>query len=154
MAVELRGQSLIKHHLWKSVGIVVVCGYVCEVTPNGDCPMPNPALLSTSVDIFCLSSEKQVKECGRWEPRSAGTTVLKCSLWFYITGQLFDLQIVHIKIEVNAAMVYALWAMSHKGMNGICLNLLSSLMVVYLDMIHDLWELRSWNHDRLTVLCL
>jgi hypothetical protein len=39
-------------------------------------------------------------------------------------------------------------------MNGICLNLLSSLMVVYLDMILDLWELRSWNHDRLTVLCL
>jgi len=75
MAVELRGQSLIKHHLWKSVGIVVVSGYICKVTPNGDCPMPNPALLSTSVDIFHLSSEKQVKECGRWESRSADNTV-------------------------------------------------------------------------------
>jgi hypothetical protein len=71
-------------------------GYVCEVTRNGDCTMPNPTLLSTSVDIFCLSSEKQVKEYGRREPRFADTTMLKCSLWFYIIGQSFDLQIVHI----------------------------------------------------------
>jgi len=149
MAVELRGQSLIKHHLWKSVGIVVVSGYICEVTPNGDCPMPNPALLSTSVDIFCLSSEKQVKECGRWESRSANNTVLKCSLWFYITGQSFD----QVWGECSHG-ICLLDAMSHKGMNGICWNLLSSLMMVYLDMIRDLWELRNWNHDRLTLLQL
>jgi hypothetical protein len=40
--------------------------------------------------------KSKVKECGRREPRFADTTMLKCSLWFYITGQSCDLQIVHI----------------------------------------------------------
>jgi hypothetical protein len=153
MAVELRGQSLIKHHLWKSVGIVVVSGYICKVTPNGDCPMPNPALLSTSVDIFRLSSEKQVKECSRWESRSADNTV-KMQLMVLHHWTVIWLQIVPIKFEVNAAMVYACWMQCLTRENGICWNLLSSLMVVYLDMIGDLWELRNWNHDRLTLLQL
>lgn len=155
MAVELRGQSLIKHHLWKRVGIVVVSGYICKVTPNGDCPMPNPALLSTSVDIFRLSSEKQVKECGTWESRSADNTV-KMQLMVLHHWTVIWLQIVPIKFEVlhSPHGKCLLDAMSHKGMNGICWNLLSSLMVVYLDMIRDLWELRNWNHDRLTLLQL
>ncbi len=149
MAVELREQSLIKHHLWKSVGIVVASGYVCEVTPNGDCPMPNPALLSTSVDTFCLSSEKQLKECGRREPRSADTTVKMQLMVLHHWTVIWFTNCTHQVWGECSHGICLMDAMSHKGMNGICWNLLSSLMVVYLDMIHDLWELRNWNHDRL-----